>query len=434
MTTSTLTAFYSVSSDSDPIAQARYQARVYDYRAWRSCLPSDYTSDEPRDWTEHAATLTRSTGHTKGFIADNLDALYSLDQLPSLRQLVEELHHIEMRQLRFISSALLGIPCDLFHDPGFWEIVDEELTDLFTATRPQQLLPDNRAISTKINGLVRVLHTPEAESGDPEAEDPEVAEPDSPAIDFWSYTRPEGTSTFELTLNPTTSIMVHEAIREQAKKADCSQAQAMADLILGRASIKVSLNLYRALDVAGAPGYLTPHGWLTPAATEQLAEMATISHDMDAAAEQEDNSYQPSKTTTAFVEGRDGRCRWPGCTQPATRSQKDHRINYEDGGPTTASNLVCICQHHHNRKTDKQIFYLLDEITGDVYWLFNDGTWACDEARGPLAPQQRHWVQTLAQRRERRHERARKKHAPTVPAQDKPVGEEKEDADLPPPF
>ena len=36
-----------------------------------------------------------------------------------------------------------------------------------------------------------------------------------------------------------------------------------------------------------------------------------------------------------------------------------------------------------------------------MYWLFKDGTWAVDEATGPLAPKQRRWVQTWVQRRER---------------------------------
>lgn len=49
---------------------------------------------------------------------------------------------------------------------------------------------------------------------------------------------------------------------------------------------------------------------------------------------------------------------------------------------------------------------LLDPITGDVFWLFADGTWAVDHAHGPLAPTERHWGQTYVQRRARRGERA----------------------------
>ncbi|MCS5478588.1 hypothetical protein NYP18_02850 [Corynebacterium sp. YIM 101645] len=68
--------------------------------------------------------------------------------------------------------------------------------------------------------------------------------------------------------------------------------------------------------------------------------------------------------------------------------------------------MVMLCRHHHNRKTDAQATYLLDPITGDVFWLFADGTWAVDHAQGPLAAVEKRWVQTYVQRRARRAERA----------------------------
>ncbi|WP_141745882.1 HNH endonuclease signature motif containing protein, partial [Corynebacterium sp. HMSC072A04] len=97
------------------------------------------------------------------------------------------------------------------------------------------------------------------------------------------------------------------------------------------------------------------------------------------------------------VEGRDGTCRVGGCGKPAFLSQLDHRHNWAEGGPTHPKNLACLCQGHHNMKTDGSLKYLLDPYSGDVICLFEDGTWTITEADGPLAPKQKRWAQTVAQ-------------------------------------
>ncbi|MCZ9298426.1 hypothetical protein [Corynebacterium hesseae] len=48
-------------------------------------------------------------------------------------------------------------------------------------------------------------------------------------------------------------------------------------------------------------------------------------------------------------------------------------------------------------KTDGTLKYLLAPYSGDVIWLFADGTWTINEAEGPLAPKQKRWAQTVAQ-------------------------------------
>ena len=82
---------------------------------------------------------------------------------------------------------------------------------------------------------------------------------------------------------------------------------------------------------------------------------------------------------------------------PARYCQLDHRVEYADGGPTSVDNLVTLCQHHHNVKTDGRAFYVMDPHTRDINWLFEDGTWTTTEPSGPLAPKNKNWVQTFAQ-------------------------------------
>nr|WP_240309131.1 hypothetical protein [Corynebacterium pollutisoli] len=44
------------------------------------------------------------------------------------------------------------------------------------------------------------------------------------------------------------------------------------------------------------------------------------------------------------------------------------------------------------------MFYLTDPHTRDKYFLYEDGTWVLVEAKGPLMPKERHWVQSVGQR------------------------------------
>lgn len=407
-------SYFSVCSTSDPLARTRRLARVAEYESWRVCMPDDVQADE-RDWTTVAAGLARSIGSSPRFIASNLEALDTLDKLPALRELIEELHHLDMFHLRKIDETLIGLSADLYDDPFFWETLDDILTEHLSPTRPNQLLPTPASITRKIRGVIRMLEKIEepedsADPADPdESADADAAEEPRASNSYRSHTNVDGSVTTEFRLDALTYASVEKAVRSYANEHGCSFAQALTALLLEKIQVQVVLDVYRAHDTDDAPGFLQPIGWLDRECTERAVEMATKVRDMDEAAEAEVAGYQSNPPIRAFLEGRDGTCRWPGCNRPAIYSQKDHRINHRDGGPTTAANMVCLCQHHHNRKSDGQVHYVLDAHTGDVIWLFADGEWVADEAEGPLAPKQRRWVQTLSQRRARRRERARAK-------------------------
>ena len=88
--------------------------------------------------------------------------------------------------------------------------------------------------------------------------------------------------------------------------------------------------------------------------------------------------YRPSKKLIDFVRCRDMTCRFPGCTKPATDPfvDVDHTVAWPHG-PTSASNLKCLCRHHHLLKAfwggahgwrDRQL------EDGTVIWTAPDGT------------------------------------------------------------
>lgn len=67
-------------------------------------------------------------------------------------------------------------------------------------------------------------------------------------------------------------------------------------------------------------------------------------------------TYAPGAALAALVRAVDGHCRFPGCSVPANRCQLDHITEFDPsdprrGGWTIASNLQCLCRHHHQVKT-----------------------------------------------------------------------------------
>lgn len=66
------------------------------------------------------------------------------------------------------------------------------------------------------------------------------------------------------------------------------------------------------------------------------------------------STYTPPASLREFVITRDRTCQFPGCSQPASRTDLDHMIAFtgtDAGGSTSATNLHCLCRRHHKLKT-----------------------------------------------------------------------------------
>ncbi|MDO9457335.1 HNH endonuclease signature motif containing protein, partial [Nocardioides sp.] len=61
------------------------------------------------------------------------------------------------------------------------------------------------------------------------------------------------------------------------------------------------------------------------------------------------HGYVPSTAIAEQVDLRDRRCVFPFCTR--TRTDRDHRQPYDDGGPTESGNIARLCRGHHRAKT-----------------------------------------------------------------------------------
>ena len=62
-----------------------------------------------------------------------------------------------------------------------------------------------------------------------------------------------------------------------------------------------------------------------------------------------ERNYRPSPRLAKLVRARDRRCRFPGCTVAAVFCDLDH-VRPWPTGPTTDTNLICLCRRHHRVK------------------------------------------------------------------------------------
>lgn len=372
-------AYYIVNDPKDPLAVKATEIRKQDYLFWKDAKP-----DLEDDFDISCHTLATRTGLSERRTRDITMALYRLAELPLTMALQEAYYFLDFSRLITIDAVLskLGdVPAETL------ERIDQELSRYLTPSKPGQVLPSNANLRRKINGLIAI------ENSSPE----EKEETPTKNSSYFTYSSFGGKAGLAVEFDEATLIAIDEHISKAAEEHGLSKAEALAKLILGEieSRTKVVLHMYRAHDQESAPAFIRGFGWVSPETADNLRPAQT--RDMDLAKEMKSESYVTPPLIGAYVEGRDGVCRWPGCYRPAESCQKDHRIDHARGGKTAGSNLASLCQHHHNVKTDGGAFYIMDPHTGDIVWLFDDGRWEYDEPQGPLAPKNKNWALTVGQ-------------------------------------
>lgn len=372
-------AYYIVNDPKDPLAVKATEIRKQDYLFWKDAKP-----DLEDDFDISCHTLATRTGLSERRTRDITMALYRLAELPLTMALQETYYFLDFSRLVTIDAVLskLGdVPAETL------ERIDQELSCYLTPSKPRQVLPSNTNLRRKLNGLI-AIENPSTE---------ENKEAPTKNNSYFTYSSFGGKAGLAVEFDEATLIAIDEHISKAAEEHGLSKAEALAKLILGEieSRTKVVLHMYRAHDQESAPAFIRGFGWVSPETADNLRPAQT--RDMDLAKEMESESYVTPPLIGAYVEGRDGVCRWPGCYRPAESCQKDHRIDHARGGKTAGSNLASLCQHHHNVKTDGGAFYIMDPHTGDIVWLFDDGRWEYDEPQGPLAPKNKNWALTVGQ-------------------------------------
>ncbi len=185
------------------------------------------------------------------------------------------------------------------------------------------------------------------------------------AVQHWA--EPDGMATMTATMGAESIRAIWDAVTAVAERwadgrtLDQRRADALYALVTGseaapQVQLQVTVDLPTLVGLADEPATLHGFGPLPPELVRVLAGDAIwqrwVTDPLTGELlDQGRTAYRPSRGMRRFVEGRDRRCRFPGCTRPARRSDLDHREPWEEGGPTDRDNLVPLCRRHHRLKT-----------------------------------------------------------------------------------
>ncbi|MBO3086061.1 HNH endonuclease signature motif containing protein [Cellulomonas fengjieae] len=153
-----------------------------------------------------------------------------------------------------------------------------------------------------------------------------------------------------------------------------------------RAALQVSVAATTLLGLDDHPATLGSYGPIPAQVARELAQDATWRRILTDPAGQVcavgTTAYRPGADLTRTVIARDVTCTFPGCRQPATRCELDHRIPYDhsqarrehDADPQTClENLHALCKHHHQAKTTGWWQVTWDKNTGISTWTDRHG-------------------------------------------------------------
>ena len=142
-------------------------------------------------------------------------------------------------------------------------------------------------------------------------------------------------------------------------------------------TVNVTIDLPTLLGLAENPGQLSGYGAIPASVARELASDATwkrfitdpqTGNLLDYGREK----YEPPQALVDFLLARDRTCRFPGCRQPATRTDIDHAESWESGGETSPENLGLLCRRHHRLKTHGK-WSLVSSADGACNWTSPSG-------------------------------------------------------------
>lgn len=372
--------FYATNTPHNPIAAAGVKARKNSWLFYQSLLP-DLDDDVDLTLTSLAKDLGLSYSTLSGIIRSH----FRMQELPLVTATNSEQWILDTPRLRVIDREIERVGDNHEHIG----LVDAALADFLTPTAPSQHVPTVAEIRRFIRDFIDTHQLAVDDTDEVE-----------PALNVAVH---NNRATISLTCDKATAAIIARHIDTQADNNRCGAGEALIQLILDNTHTKVAINTFTTdttgdNNPAGAGGgageakvYFPGYGW---SSITNLENIDTFTRQLKP---EETPGYQPTSHIRAYIQGRDLTCRWPGCTTPAHKCQLDHRIEYNNGGPTSPDNLVTLCQHHHNIKTDKRVHYIMDPITGTIAWLHTDGTYQTDHPKGPLATTNTHWHYTWKQ-------------------------------------
>lgn len=335
----------------------------------------DGTDDHDAD--SLVTELMMTTGCSRYEVTQAIKAMEVIKLLPCLRQVVEEMFHIGITYLARIMDAIAPASVGIYH------LLEQRIINRLTPQVAGEAMIQAGSLAGLITRWIKELDpaycgtTPRSER-------------EGEYLEFQT----KGDHTYIRAKLATVDARRFKASLEETAGTKVPLAQALREFLSLEAPLKVVQYLYTPR--TGGPSWIVGVGSLGPLVDEEWKNQIQQIVDVDSMDAVVESGYRPSHHMRAAVMARDGHCRFPGCSVPADRCQLDHVRPWGSGGVTAVWNLMCVCQHHHNMKSDGRFVPELDEV-GDVLWVGPANSPVVVRGEGPLAEEMPTglWGQTL---------------------------------------
>lgn len=442
--------FYAANPD-DPEHQTFRRVNIAEFEYWAEKLPEDH-----EDLDTVAALCAMEFARTHQQAKESLGGVAILESLPKLKHLFVNLWHLDTARRNTIDRGLRFVPQRVM------PTMDEEITRYLTPTEVAQEIPSPQAIGIFIRRLKQKLCPETLEKNQDgsnasarerglrfrydrsdgtaelrvRAEVHEILALERAVQKRQVHVQRKAIQAREGVHGPSEDLMVFwqrregflEKIREVARDQNISEAlatemaektlmsmrlhafprpeidvinpiDAFLSLLWDNVKVNVTLNTYGP--PGGQPKYLERGFYLRVVQQKAMAKLVNKVRDLTDIPELILDCHDPNDAQRAFVFGRDGTCRAPGCQREAELCDIDHVIEYDDDGPTTIGNMMCLCRRHHCQKTDGRMRAFMRH-DGTAIFTYPNGVQVTTRPEGPLAETTgSHWGITWGKYRRR---------------------------------
>lgn len=323
-----------------------------------------YPGFDVEDFDATVTQLQLATGWHKGFVKNAILGHAALQDLPRLRELQQETRLMDVGHLTAVYTAIEELGPDV--DEEALMLIDGILFDTFTPTRHDQAVPQRKTVTDRIRAAIKRMDRGRAY----DKRKRENREQDnSEKFGVHEY---RDRAIVQLDTNSLDGRRIQANVVEVARKLGISAADAAIKLLSGEAlGIEVSpvLHVYSPKNRGnGDPVFISGRGWTEPEAATAferwIADTFLDERDLDAELKKSLRGYVPSEGMRHAVYARNRTCIYPECNRPAEQCQLDHRIPYDEGGPTEADNLFPLCQLHKQCLKKNDSLRVQDKLPG----------------------------------------------------------------------
>lgn len=142
-----------------------------------------------------------------------------------------------------------------------------------------------------------------------------------------------------------------------------------------RPSVAITVPVMTLLGLDDEPATLDGYGPIDIETARRLAGEASswvriLTHPVTGTVLDVDRTtYRVPKALRRWLGIRDRVCVAPGCVRAAADCDIDHRLDWQYGGRTAATNLAPLCKSHHVVRSKSRWTLHRDEVTGATWWV-----------------------------------------------------------------